>query len=34
VNVVSDVQPTDRPAFIALNHNTSGQAAAVVVNAV
>jgi 3-oxoacyl-[acyl-carrier-protein] synthase II len=34
VNVVTDVQPTERPAFIALNHNTSGQAAAVVIAAV
>jgi 3-oxoacyl-[acyl-carrier-protein] synthase II len=31
VNVVTEMQPIDRPAFIALNHNASGQAAAVVV---
>ena len=31
VNVVTDLTPTDRPAFIALNHNTTGQAAAVVI---
>ncbi|HJQ79849.1 MAG TPA: beta-ketoacyl synthase N-terminal-like domain-containing protein, partial [Lacipirellulaceae bacterium] len=33
VNVVTKMQPTDRPAFIALNHNASGQAAAVVIAA-
>jgi 3-oxoacyl-[acyl-carrier-protein] synthase II len=33
VNVVTDMQPTDRPAFVALNHNTTGQAAAVVITA-
>jgi 3-oxoacyl-[acyl-carrier-protein] synthase II len=31
VNVVTELQPTERPAFISLNHNTSGQAAAVVI---
>ena len=31
VNVVTELQPTERPAFLALNHNTTGQAAAVVV---
>jgi hypothetical protein len=31
VNVVTELQPTERPAFIALNHNTTGQAAAVVI---
>lgn len=31
VNVATDLQPSDRPAFIALNHNTTGQATAVVV---
>jgi 3-oxoacyl-[acyl-carrier-protein] synthase II len=31
VNVVTALHPTDRPAFIALNHNTGGQAAAVVI---
>jgi 3-oxoacyl-[acyl-carrier-protein] synthase II len=31
VNVVTDLTPTERPAFIALNHNTTGQAAAVVI---
>jgi 3-oxoacyl-[acyl-carrier-protein] synthase II len=34
VNVVTELMPTDRPAFIALNHNTTGQAAAVVIAAV
>ena len=33
VNVVTELQPTDREAFMALNHNTTGQAAAVVVTA-
>ncbi len=33
VNVVTDVQPTDRAAFVKLNHNTTGQAAAVVITA-
>lgn len=32
VNVVTGLQPTDRPAFMALNHNTTGQAAAVVIS--
>ena len=31
VNVVTDMQPTERPGFIALNHNTTGPAAAVVI---
>jgi hypothetical protein len=31
VNVVTELRPTDRAALIALNHNTSGQAAAVVI---
>jgi 3-oxoacyl-[acyl-carrier-protein] synthase II len=31
VNVVTELTPTDRPAFIKLNHNTTGQAAAVVI---
>jgi 3-oxoacyl-[acyl-carrier-protein] synthase II len=31
VNVVTELTPTDRPSFIALNHNTTGQAAAVVI---
>jgi 3-oxoacyl-[acyl-carrier-protein] synthase II len=31
VNVVTDLRSTDRPAFVALNHNTTGQAAAVVI---
>jgi len=30
VEVVTDLQPTDRTSFIKLNHNTTGQAAAVV----
>jgi 3-oxoacyl-[acyl-carrier-protein] synthase II len=34
VNVVTELTQTDRPAFIALNHNTTGQAAAVVIAAV
>ena len=33
VNVVTEVQPTEQPAFMKLNHNTTGQAAAVVVTA-
>ncbi|HEX2475573.1 MAG TPA: beta-ketoacyl-[acyl-carrier-protein] synthase family protein, partial [Lacipirellulaceae bacterium] len=33
VSVVTELQPTDRPAFVALNHNTSGQAAAAVIAA-
>jgi 3-oxoacyl-[acyl-carrier-protein] synthase II len=31
VNVATELTPTERPAFIALNHNTTGQAAAVVI---
>lgn len=31
VNVVTELTPTDRSAFIALNHNTTGQAASVVI---
>jgi 3-oxoacyl-[acyl-carrier-protein] synthase II len=31
VNVATELLPTERPAFIALNHNATGQAAAVVV---
>ncbi|MEX2309121.1 MAG: beta-ketoacyl-[acyl-carrier-protein] synthase family protein [Pirellulales bacterium] len=34
VNVVTELQPTGRPTFIKLNHNTTGQAAAVVISAV
>jgi 3-oxoacyl-[acyl-carrier-protein] synthase II len=34
VNIVAELQPTDRSAFIALNHNTTGQAAAVVIASV
>jgi 3-oxoacyl-[acyl-carrier-protein] synthase II len=33
VNVVTELRPTDRDAFLALNHNTTGQAAAVIVAA-
>ena len=33
VNVATELIPTDRPAFMALNHNTTGQAAAVVIAA-
>jgi 3-oxoacyl-[acyl-carrier-protein] synthase II len=33
VNVVTEMQSTDRKAFVKLNHNTTGQAAAVVVTA-
>jgi len=33
VNVVTDMQATDRATFIKLNHNTTGQAAAVVITA-
>jgi 3-oxoacyl-[acyl-carrier-protein] synthase II len=31
VNVVKETRPTERPTFIALNHNASGAAAAVVI---
>jgi 3-oxoacyl-[acyl-carrier-protein] synthase II len=31
VNVVTELQQTDKPAFIKLNHNATGQAAAVVI---
>ena len=34
VNVATELLPTEKPAFIALNHNTTGQAAAVVVTAI
>jgi 3-oxoacyl-[acyl-carrier-protein] synthase II len=34
VNVATELQPTERPAFIALNHNTTGQAAAVLITPV
>jgi 3-oxoacyl-[acyl-carrier-protein] synthase II len=33
VNVTTEVEPTDREAFVKLNHNSTGQAAAVVVAA-
>jgi 3-oxoacyl-[acyl-carrier-protein] synthase II len=34
VNVVTDLRPTDNRAFVKLNHNTTGQAAALVVTAI